>query len=98
MGSHKAKMKRYSLDRYSIPSKDIEEGVEGWVPYRGAVEDVINEFISGLKAAMGYAGARNIYELQNKAKLALVTPGGLKEISPHDIVMPGKSFLESIFK
>ncbi|MHA1506495.1 MAG: IMP dehydrogenase [Candidatus Asgardarchaeia archaeon] len=91
MGSYRARKKRYALDRYSRPSKEIEEGVEGWVPYRGLVSDVVKEFVAGLKAAMGYAGAKDIRELWKKAKLALVTPAGMQELNPHDLLMPRES-------
>ena len=89
MGSARARKKRFVQDRYSQPSKAISEGVEGWVPYRGPVEDIINEFTGGLKAAMGYIGARTINEMWEKANLALVTERGAKEIAPHDIMRPG---------
>jgi IMP dehydrogenase len=91
MGSAEARKKRYALDRYSQPSKAINEGVEGWVPYRGPSKDIIAEFVGGLKAAMGYIGASTIPEIWNKSKLALVTERGYQEISPHDIMLPGSS-------
>ncbi len=89
MGSAAARKKRYAQDRYSQPSKTINEGVEGWVPYRGGVTDIVSEFVGGLKAAIGYVGARTIPEMWEKARLALVTERGAQEISPHDIMLPG---------
>ena len=89
MGSAAARQKRYAQDRYSQPSKTIHEGVEGWVPYRGSVSDIVAEFVGGLQAAMGYVGARTILEMWDKGRLALVTERGAKEISPHDIMLPG---------
>lgn len=89
MGSTRARKKRFVQDRYSQPSKEISEGVEGWVPYRGPVEDILSEFKGGLKAAMGYIGASTIPEMWEKAKLALITESGAKEAAPHDIVSPG---------
>jgi IMP dehydrogenase len=89
MGSARARKKRYAQDRYSQPSKAISEGVEGWVPYRGPVADIVTEYIGGLKAAMGYIGAATISDMWEKAKLAMVTERGYQEISPHDIMMPG---------
>ncbi|MCW4036952.1 MAG: IMP dehydrogenase, partial [Candidatus Bathyarchaeota archaeon] len=89
MGSAAARQKRYAQDRYSQPSKTINEGVEGWVPYRGGASEIVSEFVGGLKAAMGYVGARTIPEMWEKAKLALVTERGAQEISPHDILLPG---------
>ncbi len=89
MGSAAARQKRYAQDRYSQPSKTISEGVEGWVPYRGSVSDIVAEFVGGLQAAMGYVGARTIPEMWEKGRLALVTERGAQEISPHDIMLPG---------
>jgi IMP dehydrogenase len=89
MGSERARKKRYAQDRYSQPSKSISEGVEGWVPYRGPVKDILGEFTGGLKAAMGYVGARTIPEMWEKARLALITERGAQEAAPHDIMRPG---------
>ncbi|MCD4726611.1 MAG: IMP dehydrogenase [Pirellulales bacterium] len=91
MGSAKARQKRFAQDRYSQPSKSVNEGVEGWVPFRGPVKDILSEFTGGLKAAMGYVGAATIPEVWEKAKLALVTEHGAKEAAPHDIFRPGPS-------
>ncbi len=89
MGSAAARKKRYAQDRYSQPSKTIDEGVEGWVPYRGTVADIVSEFVGGLQAAMGYVGAENIPQMWEKARLALVTERGAEELRPHDILLPG---------
>ncbi|MBN2336021.1 IMP dehydrogenase [Candidatus Bathyarchaeota archaeon] len=89
MGSERARKKRYVQDRYSQPSKSINEGVEGWVPFRGPVKDILSEFTGGLKAAMGYVGAETIPEMWEKAKLALITERGAQEAAPHDIMRPG---------
>jgi IMP dehydrogenase len=89
MGSERARKKRFVQDRYSQPSKSISEGVEGWVPYRGPVKDIIVEFTGGLKAAMGYVGARTIPEMWEKATLAYITESGAKEAAPHDVLRPG---------
>jgi IMP dehydrogenase len=91
MGSAKAREKRFVQDRYSKPSKSINEGVEGWVPYRGPVKEILGEFTGGLQAAMGYMGAGTIPEVWEKAKLALVTERGASEAAPHDIFRPGPS-------
>ncbi len=87
MGSSKARAKRMGLDRYSMPSKEVEEGVEGWVPYRGALSDVVSELRAGLEAAFGYVGASNIRELWSKARFAKVSPSGGLEIRPHNVFM-----------
>ena len=86
MASKAAKAKRYAADRYSRAAKDIEEGIEALVRYRGSTVKVISEFISGLKAAMGYAGARNIEEMWYRAKLALISPLGAQERAPHSVI------------
>jgi IMP dehydrogenase len=93
MGSARARKKRYAQDRYSQPSKAINEGVEGWVPYRGPVADIIHEYVGGLKAAMGYIGASDIQQMWERSRLALVTERGYQEIAPHDIMMPGPNRL-----
>jgi len=89
MGSAKAREKRFAQDRYSQPSKTINEGVEGWVPYRGPVKEILAEFTGGLKAAMGYIGAATIPEIWEKARLALLTERGASEAAPHDLFRPG---------
>lgn len=90
MGSTSAMAKRYSMDRYSIPSKGISEGVEGWVPYKGDLSIVVQELTDGLRAAMGYAGARNISDLREKAEFAVMSAAGMEEAKPHDILLPGQ--------
>ncbi|MGH3914581.1 MAG: IMP dehydrogenase [Pseudonocardiaceae bacterium] len=81
----------YSKDRYfadDVLSDDklIPEGIEGRVPYRGPLSLVAHQLVGGLRAAMGYAGAATIPELQN-AQLVRITAAGLKESHPHDITM-----------
>jgi IMP dehydrogenase len=91
MGSPTARAKRYSLDRYSMPSKSLPEGVEGWVPYKGEVTIVLDELVSGLRASMGYAGAKNIEELWLKGRLAALSASGAEEARPHDILLPSET-------
>ena len=74
-----------------MPSKGVPEGVEGWVPYKGEVSILLDELVSGLKASMGYAGAKNIQELWSKAKLAALSPSGAEEARPHDILLPSET-------
>jgi len=93
MGSPSAMAKRFSIDRYS-GAKGLAEGVEGWVPYKGEAETLIQELKAGLQAAMGYAGARNIQDLWEKAKLAVLTSLGAQEASPHDVLLPKGAGLE----
>lgn len=86
MGSRGAMERRFALDRYSRPSKGVEEGVEGLVPYRGSVVEVLAEVVAGLKASLGYAGARDV-ENAWKARLARVTNAGREEARPHDVMI-----------
>ena len=65
--------------------KLIPEGVEGQVPYRGPLADVAHQLVGGLRAAMGYSGARTIAELQERGRFMRITAAGLKESHPHDI-------------
>lgn len=88
MGSLGA-MERGSSDRYFQSgvkaNKLVPEGIEGVVPYKGNVEDIIHQLIGGLKAAMGYLGQPNIPSLQKNAKFIKITGAGLKESHPHNI-------------
>ena len=71
MASRSALARRYAVDRYSRVSKRVPEGIEGLVEYKGSVYSRLREFIEGIKAGLGYAGARNIKELWEKGKLGL---------------------------
>lgn len=90
MGSLGA-MKRGSSDRYfqeEVESpKLVPEGIEGKVPYRGPISDMIYQLIGGLRSGMGYVGAHNIAELQQKAKFVRITAAGLKESHVHDVII-----------
>ncbi|MGB2578691.1 IMP dehydrogenase [Elusimicrobium simillimum] len=76
-----------SSDRYfqEGSKKLVPEGVEGRVPYRGAVADVVYQLVGGLRAAMGYCGVKTIDELIKNGKFVKITSAGLKESHPHDI-------------
>ncbi|MCL5029396.1 MAG: IMP dehydrogenase [Bacteroidetes bacterium] len=91
MGSLSA-MKRGSKDRYFQDAEDdiaklVPEGVEGRVPYKGSLSDTVFQLIGGLRAAMGYCGAKNIRELKTKTKFIKITLSGLKESHPHDVTI-----------
>lgn len=72
-------------------SKLVPEGVEGAVPYKGTVNEVIFQLIGGLKASMGYCGAKDIAAMQQKARFVQITAGGLKESHPHDLLITNES-------
>jgi IMP dehydrogenase len=83
--------KSYSKDRYfqdDVLREDklVPEGIEGQVPYRGPLATVADQLVGGLRAAMGYCGARTIADLQ-EARFIQITAAGLKESHPHDVHM-----------
>lgn len=86
MGSLGA-MHKGSGDRYfqSGTKKYVPEGVEGRVPYKGAVSDTIYQMMGGLRSGMGYCGVPTIQDLRTKTKFIRITGAGLKESHPHDI-------------
>jgi len=91
MGSLEA-MKEGSRDRYfqeevESEAKLVPEGIEGRVPYRGALSFCIQQLIGGLKAGMGYLGAKNMQELQQKARFIRITSSGLRESHVHDVII-----------
>ncbi|SHH38835.1 IMP dehydrogenase [Tepidibacter thalassicus] len=88
MGSIGA-MEKGSKDRYfqAESKKLVPEGVEGMVPYKGKVEDIIYQLIGGLRAGMGYCGTQTIEDLIENGKFIKITGAGLKESHPHDITI-----------
>ncbi|MGQ9603267.1 MAG: IMP dehydrogenase [bacterium] len=90
MGSLSA-MREGSRDRYFQegvqPSKLVPEGIEGRVPYRGPLSSTVYQLVGGLRAGMGYCGARTIEELRSKARFVRVTQAGLVESHPHDVTI-----------
>jgi len=90
MGSVSA-MKTGSADRYyqedNEISKLVPEGVEGRVPFKGELADVVYQLVGGVRAGMGICGARNITELQEKASFVRVSAAGMQESHPHDVAI-----------
>jgi IMP dehydrogenase len=91
MGSVGA-MARGSADRYFQQDikdqlKLVPEGIEGQVPYKGSARDVVHQLVGGVKAAMGYTGARTLEELQARARFVRITGAGLKESHVHDVTI-----------
>ena len=91
MGSLGA-MQEGSADRYfqegeMSPSKMVPEGIEGRVPYKGPVADVLYQLVGGLRSGMGYCGVATIRELQTATTLLRITSAGLRESHPHDVVI-----------
>jgi IMP dehydrogenase len=91
MGSLSA-MEEGSADRYFQEGeldgrKLVPEGIEGRVPYKGPVADVIYQLVGGLRSGMGYCGAASVEELRKDARFVRITPGGLRESHPHDVTI-----------
>ena len=91
MGSVEA-MESGSKDRYFQDVEDdikklVPEGIVGRVPYKGEVNEVMYQFIGGLRAGMGYCGAKNIDELKEKSKFVRITSSGIAESHPHDVTI-----------
>jgi IMP dehydrogenase len=91
MGSLSA-MEEGSADRYfqeeaAETRKFVPEGIEGRVPYKGPVSDVIFQLVGGIRSGMGYVGACNIAELQTCTRFMPITSGGLRESHPHDVII-----------
>src|SRR5687767_151529 len=91
MGSVGA-MARGSADRYFQQDikdhlKLVPEGIEGLVPYKGPVRDIVHQLVGGVKAAMGYTGSTSIAELQKRAKFIRITNAGLSESHVHDVAI-----------
>lgn len=91
MGSIGAMMEgakdRYFQAEVEERSKLVPEGIEGMVPAKGPLADVTHQLVGGLRSGMGYVGAANISELQEKARFVQVTPAGLKESHVHDVTI-----------
>jgi IMP dehydrogenase len=91
MGSVGA-MARGSADRYFQQDiqdhlKLVPEGIEGQVPYKGPVREIIHQLVGGVKAAMGYTGSKTIADLQKRAKFVRITNAGLSESHVHDVAI-----------
>jgi len=87
----RADARSYSKDRYAqddVLSEDklVPEGIEGRIPFRGPLSQVVHQLVGGLRSGMGYTGAATIRQLQ-QAQLVRITAAGLKESHPHDITM-----------
>ncbi len=95
MGSVEA-MARGSADRYFQQDikdtlKLVPEGIEGQVPYKGSAATVLHQLVGGLRAAMGYVGARDIKDLHDKAQFVKISSAGLRESHVHDVTITRES-------
>jgi IMP dehydrogenase len=95
MGSVEA-MQDGSKDRYFQDVEDdikklVPEGIVGRVPYKGEMHEVMYQFIGGLRAGMGYCGAKDISTLKNDARFVRITAAGVNESHPHDVTITRES-------
>lgn len=79
-------VKSYGEDKNAQYTKQVE-GVESLVPYKGKLEDVVENLLAGIRSGLSYAGARNIPELWQKAEFIQITTGGLRESGAHDVLV-----------
>ena len=93
MGSLGAmKARSFSKDRYfqgdvEDVDKLVPEGIEGRVPYKGPVQQILYQLVGGLRQAMGYCGTGTIAELKDRGRFIRITGAGLRESHPHDITI-----------
>ena len=78
---------RYAQDMAETESKLVPEGIEGRVPYKGTLEDMVTQLVGGLRSGMGYTGCHNIKEFQEKTRFLRITSAGLKESHVHDVII-----------
>ncbi|HSV33395.1 MAG TPA: IMP dehydrogenase [Pyrinomonadaceae bacterium] len=78
---------RYAQEQTEIESKLVPEGIEGRVPYRGTLAEMVTQLVGGLRSGMGYTGCRNIKEFQENTRFLRITAAGLRESHVHDVVI-----------
>jgi len=78
---------RYFQEHQLEAKKLVPEGIEGRVPYKGKLSELVYQMVGGLKAGMGICGAKNIKELFQKAEFMVITYAGLRESHPHDVII-----------
>lgn len=100
MGSMGAMTSEYDggADRYFQGQKSkmnhtkyVPEGIEGAVPYRGTIAEILFQLVGGLKSSMGYCGAKDIAAMKEKARFVRITSSGIKESHPHDLLITNES-------
>src|SRR3954468_8917203 len=78
---------RYAQEMTEIESKLVPEGIEGRVPYKGTLADMVTQLVGGLRAGMGYTGCRSIREFQENTRFVRITSAGLRESHVHDVII-----------
>jgi IMP dehydrogenase len=78
---------RYAQEATEIEAKLVPEGIEGRVPYKGTLSDMVTQLVGGLRAGMGYTGCRTIREFQENTRFVRISAAGLRESHVHDVVI-----------
>jgi IMP dehydrogenase len=78
---------RYAQETTQVESKLVPEGIEGRVPYKGTLAEMVTQLVGGLRAGMGYTGCKNIKEFQENTKFVRISSAGLRESHVHDVII-----------
>ena len=78
---------RYAQDTIDTDSKLVPEGIEGRVPYKGTLAEMVTQLVGGLRSGMGYTGCRTVSEFQERTRFLRITSAGLKESHVHDVII-----------
>ena len=87
MKARSASRDRYFQDYIGEESKLVPEGIEGRVQYKGPLSALVIQLVGGLRQAMGYCGNATIQEMKEHARFVRMTPAGLREAHPHDVIL-----------
>ncbi len=87
MRQSKGSRERYGVSADTAEENLVPQGIEGMIPYRGLVAEVLNQYTGGLRFSLGYCGAQNIPQLQENAHFVRVSSFGLQEAHPHDVIV-----------
>jgi IMP dehydrogenase len=85
MASAAARRVRFAVDRYAVPAKGLDEGIEAYVACTGRAETVITTMTNGLRAAFGYAGAESVQGMWSGATFGLISSTGAEELGAHSL-------------
>ena len=78
---------RYGQEQEQVTGKLVPEGIEGRVPYKGPLSELVYQLVGGLRAGMGYCGTKTISDLQRDAQFLRVSSAGLRESHVHDVII-----------